>query len=161
MSKKFPPIVNYSNPQLLLLVMLRVAIGWHFMYEGLAKALQPNWTSMAYLLDSKGFLSGLFQSIAMNTSALKVVDFVNIWGLTLVGFMLIAGLWSRYAKVIAMGFLLLFYLAQPPLMNAQYMFPGEGNYLWVNKNLIELIALGVLFLFPTGYIIGVDRFFRR
>ena len=33
----------------------------------------------------------------------------------------------------------------------------EGSYLLVNKNLIELAALAVLWLFPTGKIIGLDR----
>jgi hypothetical protein len=33
----------------------------------------------------------------------------------------------------------------------------EGSYLIVNRTLIEAAALGVLWYFPTGRIIGLDR----
>jgi thiosulfate dehydrogenase (quinone) large subunit len=36
--------------------------------------------------------------------------------------------------------------------------PAEGNYLWINKNLIELLTLWVIVLFPTWLTIGLDRF---
>ncbi len=35
--------------------------------------------------------------------------------------------------------------------------PVEGNYLLINKTLVEATALLVLYVFPTGNIIGVDR----
>lgn len=45
---------SYSNIQLTFLVILRVLIGWYFLYEGLAKVFTPNWTAFGYLIDSKG-----------------------------------------------------------------------------------------------------------
>ncbi len=54
--------INYSNTQLFWLVALRVLIGWHFLYEGLVKVINPNWSSAGYLMDSQGFLAGFFQS---------------------------------------------------------------------------------------------------
>lgn len=152
--------VLYTPSRLVLLVMLRVAIGWHLMYEGLAKLLQPNWSAYGYLMDSKGWFSQFFQNMAGNPGLLNVVDFLNMWGLTLIGFSMIIGLFSRYAKAAAMLILLFYYIAHPPLMNVEYLFPGEGSYLWVNKNLVELLAVAVLFVFPTGHIIGLDRFIR-
>ncbi len=152
---------NYSPPRLVLLVALRVAIGWHLMYEGIVKIFQPNWTSYGYLMDSQGFMSGFFRNIATSPVLLIVVDFLNAWGLTLIGFSMIIGLLSRYAKIAAMVLLLFYYLAHPPLLTTEYLFPGEGSYLWVNKNLVELLAVAVLFVFPTGHIIGIDRFFRK
>ncbi len=148
---------NYTRSQLILLVALRVAIGWHLMYEGVVKIFQPTWSSYGYLMDSKGWFSGLFQSMAANPAVLNVVDFLNVWGLTLIGFAMITGLFSRLAKIGAMVMLLFYFIAHPPLMMADYIFPGEGSYLWVNKNLVELLAVAVLFVFPTGHIIGIDR----
>lgn len=150
----------YSPARLTLLVLLRVAIGWHLMYEGIAKILQPGWSAFGYLMDSKGWFAGFFNDMAQNPGLLKVVDFMNVWGLTLIGLSMITGLFSRYAKVAAMVILLFYYLAHPPLMSVEYMFPGEGSYLWVNKNLVELLAVAVLFVFPTGHIIGLDRFIK-
>jgi thiosulfate dehydrogenase [quinone] large subunit len=37
----------------------------------------------------------------------------------------------------------------------------EGNYLIVNKNLIEIVVLFVLFLFTGSHITGIDRFLQK
>ena len=57
---------SYSNIQLTFLVILRVLIGWYFLYEGLAKVFTPNWTAFGYLIDSKGIFSPIFTAIAEN-----------------------------------------------------------------------------------------------
>ena len=44
------------------LVTLRFLIGWHFLYEGISKLLNPYWSSAAYLLDSKWIFSGIADS---------------------------------------------------------------------------------------------------
>ena len=38
-----------DDMQLYGLVVLRVLIGWHFLYEGIAKLLNPYWSSAAFL----------------------------------------------------------------------------------------------------------------
>ena len=43
----------YSGSQLIGLVILRILIGWHFLYEGISKLVNPYWSSAAYLLDGK------------------------------------------------------------------------------------------------------------
>ncbi len=151
----------YTRMQLFFLVALRVSIGWHLMYEGLVKIFQPSWSAYGYLMDSKGWFSGIFQSLAANADALAVADFLNMWGLTLVGLGMIVGLFSRVAKIGAIIMLMFYFLAHPPLMNADYLFPGEGSYLWMNKNLIEMLAVALLFVFPTSHIIGIDRLIKN
>ena len=71
--------MSYSTWQLWSLVILRVAVGWHFLYEGVTKLINPNWSSLGYLMDSGGVFEGLFQSMAGNPAVLNVVDFLNIW----------------------------------------------------------------------------------
>lgn len=151
-------VTNYSNRQLTLLVVLRVLIGWHFLYEGLSKLVNPDWSSVAFLLDSQGFLSSFFQSLATNPDVLKIVDFLNIWGLILIGLGLILGLFSRLSIIAGMLLLGLYYISHPPLVGLSYSVPSEGAYLWVNKNLIEIAALAVLLVFPSWKQIGLDRF---
>ena len=149
--------VEFSNSQLSLLVVLRLVIGWHFLYEGLLKILNPNWTSAGYLLDSKGIFAGIFESIAMNPGALSVVDFLNAWGLSLVGLGLILGLFTQLATIGGIALLAFYYLSHPPLIGIDYAVPSEGNYLLVNKTIIEMVALWALYFFPTGSNIGIDR----
>lgn len=148
---------NYSKSQLYLLVALRVVIGWHFLYEGIIKLANPNWSSVGFLLDSQGIFSGFFHSLASNPDVLSVVDTLNIAALTLIGLGLILGSFTRLATIGGIVLLAFYYLSHPPFVGLKYAMPMEGNYLVVNKNLIELMALCVLLVFPTGTILGLDR----
>jgi thiosulfate dehydrogenase (quinone) large subunit len=151
----------YSRGQLTTLVILRMLIGWHLLYEGIVKLWNPNWSASGYLLDSKGLFSGLFFAMAGNPSVMKVVDFLNVWGLILVGLSLILGIFTRPAIIGGIVLLSLYYLSHPPLIGVKYALPSEGSYLLVNKNLIEIFALAVLLVFPTSRIIGIDRLWAR
>lgn len=146
-----------SNAGLKWMVALRVIIGWHFMYEGLVKLVNPNWSSVGYLMDSQGWFKGVFESMAANPSTLAVVDFMNIWGLIAIGLGLILGLFTRIATWSGVALLAMYYLSHPPFVGLQYGMPMEGSYLIVNKILIELVALVILLFVPTGKYIGIDR----
>ncbi len=148
---------RWTRFQSIALVTLRILIGWHFLYEGLAKLVNPYWTSAGYLAESKWWFSGLFISMATSPTVLTMVDYINVWGLILVGACLILGALTRTATVAGIVLLALYYLAAPPFAGLTYAMPAEGSYLVVNKVLIELVALVALLAFPTGRILGVDR----
>ena len=61
-----------SDSFLWILVALRVLIGWHFLYEGVVKLLEPNWTSGAYLAESRWIFAPIFHWIAQTPAALTV-----------------------------------------------------------------------------------------
>ena len=143
------------------LVTLRFLIGWHFLYEGISKLLNPYWSSAAYLLDSKWIFSGIAKTIVSNPTLLTFSDYINMWGLTLVGVSLLFGIFSRYGALVGMGFIMMYYLFEPPLVGLEYGKPNEGSYIVVNKNLIEACALWVLYAFPTSQYIGIDRFLNN
>jgi thiosulfate dehydrogenase [quinone] large subunit len=148
---------NFTKTQLWMLVILRISIGWHFLYEGIVKVTNPDWSSLGFLLDSKGLFDGIFHSMANNASMVSIINYMNIWGLILIGLSLIAGLLNRPAIISAIVLLAFYYLSHPPLIGVEYLLPSEGSYLFVNKNLIELFALSVILVFPTSRIIGLDR----
>jgi len=148
---------GYKSLQVTALVTLRMLIGWHLFYEGLAKVTNQYWTSAGYLSESKFILSELFLAIAANPTALLFVDFVNKWGLVVIGLALLLGCFTRVATIAAIILLALYYIAAPPFVGYVYSMPSEGSYLIVNKVLIELAALVVLAAFPTGRIVGLDR----
>lgn len=153
---------DFRGARLWGLLVLRMLIGWHFLYEGMVKLVNPDWSSVGFLLDSQGIFSKLFISMASNPSLLKFIDLLNTWGLILVGLGLILGILNRLATWGGIALLALYYLSHPPMVGLKFSAPSEGSYLWVNKNLIEMAALYVLYLFPTSYIIGIDRFiFKR
>lgn len=148
---------NYSKWQLISLVILRVLIGWHFLYEGIAKLMKPGWSAAGFLLQSKWLFAPLFKWMAENPTILSIVDQMNIYGLILIGLGLILGIFTRTAGVAGMGLILLYYVCNPPLIGLYYSLPSEGNYLIINKNIVEMAALFILLFFPTGRIIGLDH----
>ncbi|MFI5207671.1 MAG: DoxX family membrane protein, partial [Gemmatimonadales bacterium] len=143
------------------LVTLRMLVGWHFCYEGLAKLLDPYWTSAGYLSASQWWFKGLFIHLSANPTAMRLIDGVNAWGLALIGLLLIVGSLNRIAAVAGMALLFLYYIAAPPLVGLSYPIPAEGAYLIVNKVLIELAALWVLLVFPTARQFGLDALLHR
>lgn len=152
---------NYTTTQRNLLIILRMLIGWHFLYEGIVKLWNPNWSAGGYLSDSAGWFKNLFYWMAGNSTVLEIVDFLNVWGLVLIGLSLMTGLLTRWAIIGGIVLLAFYYFSHPPLIDVQYALPSEGSYLFVNKNLIELAALAVLFVFPTSHIVGLDRYWKK
>lgn len=136
--------------------LLRTLIGWHFLYEGLVKLLDPRWTSAGYLAQSRWLLADLFRWMASDPSVLRVVDLLNIAGLIAVGAALMLGVAVRPACLAGALLLALYYVANPSLEGLEFGSP-EGKYLLVNKNLIELAALAVLGLMPAGLLPGLGR----
>lgn len=141
--------------------MLRTLIGWHFLYEGVSKIMSPKWTAYGYLMDAKGIFASFYQSLAANPTAMEWVNMLNIIGLVAIGLGLIVGCLSRWAAIGGILLLLLYYLSHIPYIGANYLLPMEGTYLWVDKNLIEMCALWVLFLFPTSQRVGLDRLWQK
>lgn len=147
--------------RLVALVMLRMLIGWHFLYEGLVKVLDPDWTAAGYLASSEWILAEMFVELAADPRALAVVDLVNQWGLVAIGLGLILGLFTQAATIAGIVLLSLYYIAHPPLPGLGGALPTEGSYLIVDKVLIEAAALFVLYCFPTGRAVGLDRLLAR
>lgn len=150
-----------STFQWITLTVMRMVIGWHFLYEGLAKLLKGNWSAYGFLMESKWIFAGLFHALARNAALLSVVNTLNIWGLILIGLGLIMGCFTRLAAIGGIALILLYYACNPPFIGLFYSIPMEGHYLIINKNLVELAALLVLIAIPTQQITGIDRIFFK
>ena len=151
------------------LVLLRTLVGWHFAYEGLVKLVWPAWSragvplvrfsSASYLRSSTGPLADAFRALA-DASWLPWLDVLMAWSLLVVGVLLMLGLFTQLACAGALALLALFYLSWLPTRGVYE--PGtEGNYLLVNKNLVEAAAVAVVFAFRTGRIAGLDLVLAR
>ena len=149
--------ITLGRGSMIAITVLRILVGWHFFYEGLTKLTAPSWTAAGYLKQARGPFGEMFRGIAADPNMLANADLVTMWGLTIVGFCLIAGLFTRLASVAGIGFILMFYFATPPFIGYFYTVPSEGSYLIVNKNLVEAAALGVIFTTRSGLFAGLDR----
>jgi len=140
------------------ITLLRVFVGWHFLYEGLTKLTSASWSAAGYMRASRGPFAGLFKWIASQPQMLDNANLITMYGLTIVGVLLMLGLFTRLASIAGIGFILLFYLCNPPFVGYFYTIPTEGSYLIVNKNLVELAALFVILVTRSGLFAGLDRF---
>jgi uncharacterized membrane protein YphA (DoxX/SURF4 family) len=91
----------------------------------------------------------------------KLIDKVTMWFLVGVGACLLAGLFTRLACLLGAGFLVMTYLLHPPFPWFPQPPGTEGNPLFINKNVIECLALLVLMCYPTGRWLGLDALVLR
>ena len=155
-----------SRSAMIAITVMRVVVGWHFLYEGIAKLTSSSWSAAGYMKVSRGPFAAFFKWIASHPQLLDSANMITMYGLTIVGVLLILGLFTRLAAVAGIGLVLLFYLCNPPFVGYFYSIPTEGSYLIVNKNVVELCALAVILLTRSGLFAGLDRilhglFFRR
>ena len=146
-----------SRWPMIAITVMRVVVGWHFLYEGIAKLTSPTWSAAGYLKQARGPFADLFKGLASQPNLLDNANLITMWGLTIVGVLLILGLFTRLASLAGIGFIVLFYLANPPFVGYFYSLPAEGSYLIVNKNLVELCALVVILVTGSGRFAGLDR----
>lgn len=154
-----------TRSAMIAITLMRIVVGWHFLYEGVAKLTSPTWSAAGYMRASRGPFADLFRWIASRPDLLDKANLITMYGLTIVGALLILGLLTRLAALGGIAFILLFYLCNPPFVGYFYSLPSEGSYLIVNKNLVELFALAVILLTRSGVFAGLDRivhgFFHR
>jgi uncharacterized membrane protein YphA (DoxX/SURF4 family) len=88
-------------------------------------------------------------------SRMDWIDLLVRWGLVVVGACLLLGLFSRTACLAGAFMVGLFYLAMMPLPGVPLSVRAEG-YPYVNKNLVEVIALLTLATTASGRWAGLD-----
>jgi uncharacterized membrane protein YphA (DoxX/SURF4 family) len=147
---------NHKNFNRIIITIIRVAIGWHFLYEGASKILQGNWTASNFLLNTSGFFSGFYHWIAGSPAIMRTTDLLNMYGLLFIGLALFIGLFSRVASICGALLLTLYYFAYPPFGNPM-LNASEGHLFIVDKLFIETVVLVFLFFYPEkGY--SIDSF---
>lgn len=151
--------MTYSKWQLVSLVLLRLTIGWHFLYEGVIKLYNPYWSAKGYLLSAEGSMKPFFGWLSSD-SMIGLVNAGNIGLTLLVGSTLLLGIFTRIGALVGCVLLLMFYLAHPPLHGYSASTMG-GSYWIVNYNLVEMAGLLVIIGFPTSQYFGLDNLVGR
>ena len=143
------------------LTILRIVIGWHFLYEGVVKLMNPAWTARPFLEGSRWIFGDLFRWMISGNTGMWIIDTLNAYGLTIIGISLILGVFTRVALWGGVGLLLMYYIAYPPFGGFSYGAPTEGSYLIVNKNLVELFAMVLLVFTESGQFFGLDMLRKK
>ncbi|HEY4493070.1 MAG TPA: DoxX family membrane protein [Candidatus Paceibacterota bacterium] len=129
------------------LLLLRLSTGSLMLYAGITKVLDPDWTAAGYIGSAQNFK--WFFNIVSSPSLLPVTNFVNEWGLTLLGVSLILGVWVKYSALAGVLLMLLYYLVLP------FPMPNAHAYI-VDEHIIYIFALLVLAAYNAGKFWGLD-----
>ena len=135
--------------QKISLFFLRISLGWMFFYAGITKVLNPDWSAAGYLNSAKTF-AGFYQWIA-SPSLLPLTNFVNEWGLTLLGISLVLGIGVRLSSILGAALMLLYYL---PILDFPY--PNAHSFL-VDEHIIYATALFFLASLRAGRVWGLEN----
>lgn len=136
-----------ENAQRLSLLLLRVSLGWMFFYAGITKVLNPSWSAAGYIGAAKNFQG--FYAWFLQPEVLPVVNFLNTWGLTLVGVSLLLGLMTRFSSFVGIMLMLLYYFVLP------FPKPNANSFI-VDFHVIYVAALFVLAATRSGRFLGLD-----
>ncbi len=138
----------FSRSQNLILLALRLSLAAYMLYAGITKIIDPSWSAAGYLSHAKTFSN--FYAWFAQPEILPVTNFLNEWGITLVGVSLLFG---AFVRIGSFGGILLMILYYFPNLN----FPSTGDHtLLVDDHVIFAIAFGVLAIFNAGYFLGFD-----
>ncbi len=137
-----------STYQKVSIFLLRVSAGGLFFYAGITKVLDPSWSAAGYIGSAKNFTS-FFQWVS-SPSMIGITNFVNAWGLTILGISLIIGLYVRYSAWIGIVLMALYYLVLP------FPMPNAHAYI-IDEHIIYIATLLVLASYNAGRVWGLDN----
>src|SRR4029077_7790046 len=146
--------------------VLRVLMGWVFFYAGAEKLLGvgleagKSWSAGGFLKFATlgawpGSADGavinpthdFFAGLAADPAMLNFINFIVPWGELLIGLALILGLATRFASLIGVIMLRLFYVAS-----------WDFSLGIVNEDLVYLVVTGFLGVAAAGELYGLDAY---
>ncbi|MDP3785346.1 MAG: DoxX family protein [bacterium] len=131
------------------LFLLRISLGWMFFWAGITKVLDPAWSAEGYLNGAKMFI-GFYQWL-ISPNILPIVNFVNEWGLTLLGISLILGIGVRLSSILGAALMALYYF---PILDFPY--PNQHSFL-VDEHIIYALVLLLFANLRAGRVLGLEN----
>lgn len=133
--------------------MSRLSLGWLFFYAGITKILNPDWSAEGYLMGAETF-SNFYVWLA-SPGILPFTNFMNEWGLTLLGASLILGVFVRFSSVLGVVMMIFYYF---PTLVFPHIPPH--SYL-VDEHIIYALVLALFATLRAGRIWGLDKKFSK
>lgn len=136
-----------SKTEKITLTIVRVTMGWFFFYAGITKVFSPTWSAAKYIGNAKSFT--WFYGLMLNETALSVINFLVMHGLTLLGISLILGLGVRLSSYLGAFLMIMLYAPLP--------FPRpNANAFIIDDHLIYAATLVFLGAVRAGRYLGLD-----
>ena len=149
MAKKVKKTQNSEQWKEAFLFVLRISLGWLFLYSGLMKLYTPEWSAIGLLTNANTF-PDLYNWFASDAN-IGWVNFMNVWGQILIGLGLVSGTLTRLASIFGALMMALYYF--PSLE-----FPYVAHGFIVDEHIIYALALAVLANQRAGQFVGIDKY---
>ena len=128
---------------------LRISLGILFLYAGITKVVNPSWSAAGYLKGATTFPD--FYNFLLQPEILPIINFINAWGLTLLGVSLILGIFVRLSSKLGALLMLLYYI---PIL--KFPFVGTHSFL-VDEHIIYIASLLLLGSAKAGRFLGLEK----
>lgn len=135
------------------LALLRVSLGVLFFYAGITKVIDPTWSAAGYLQGAKTF--AWFYHALTAPGVIGTIDFLNKWGLTLIGLSLFFGVKVRLSAPLGALMMVLYYF---PVLTFPYIAPHS---FLVDEHIVYFFALLVLYSTHAGRFYGIGAYCER
>ncbi len=124
-------------------------MGWMFFYAGITKVLNPEWSAGGFLNNAKTF-AGFYKLLA-SPGMLTITNFINEWGLTLLGVSLFFGIGIRWSSKLGALLMILYYLP-----NLDFPYPNEHAYI-VDEHIIYIAALLLVGSLASSQVLSLGK----
>lgn len=144
-----------NRPTKLFLILLRIAVGWFFLYQGITAILDPQWSILPFIANAQTF-PDFYRAFAdfMTASYMSYI----VKGLyVIVGVLIISGLFVRIGAFLGALLMLFFYF---PLLQFPYVRYANVTYYIVDYHIVMVILLLYLFAARAGEVFGLGTMFK-
>ncbi|MDQ3014713.1 MAG: DoxX family membrane protein [bacterium] len=134
------------------LALLRIAVGWFLLYQGITAVLDPEW-SIKPMIHNADTLAEFYDPIE-DSDYLPYVSYVFKGLYILVGGLILLGLYVRPAALVGIVMMLFLYF---PLLTFPYV---NRDYFIVDQHLLLAITLLYLYAERAGEVFGLGTRFK-
>ena len=137
-----------NNFQKVSIFFLRISLGWFMFYAGITKVQNAAWSAAGYLQNAKTFPD--FFAWFASPAVLPITNFLNEWGLTILGVSLILGIFVRLTSILGVALMLLYYF---PILE----FPFVEHGFIIDDHIIYALILLYFAAFRAGRVWGLEN----
>ncbi|MBZ0163795.1 MAG: DoxX family membrane protein [Notoacmeibacter sp.] len=137
-----------------LLFLLRLSLGWIFLFAASHQVFVPGWSVAGFLEHTKTF-HGLFSMFTGPVIA-PIISFLVSWGHLLIGLSLITGLAVRVSATFGILLMLLYWMA-----HMDFPYISDKNNFIIDFHIVDALVLALLIVRQAGQIWGLDSWAKN
>lgn len=138
-----------SHAERNIIFLLRLCLGWVFLYAASHQVFVPGWSVTGFLEHTKTF-HGLF-SLFTGPVIAPIISFLVSYGHLLIGLSLIFGLFVRVSSFFGILLMLLYWMA-----HMDFPYISDHNNFIIDFHIVDALVLGLLMVKHAGHVWGLD-----